>query len=221
MFRVTIVSLDAALAESLCAAAVGAGFDVRVETAFSEAYEPDPAAAPDILTLDLRDGGIRGRSLYTEAWPDAHRLGVVTLAQVGQVDPATGLEDFLVLPAQPAEFAARLQQILWRHGRAAAGNTLAAGDLVVDLTNYQVFQGGRPAALTYKEFELLRFLMTHAQTVFTREILLNRVWGYNYYGGSRTVDVHIRRLRSKLDDDKHGYIETVRNVGYRFTKPLR
>ena len=91
----------------------------------------------------------------------------------------------------------------------------------MDLTTYQIFEGGHPVTLTYKEYELLRFLMTHAGTVFSREQLLNRVWGYNYYGGSRTVDVHVRRLRSKLERGGQAYIETVRNVGYRFGQPLR
>ena len=80
----------------------------------------------------------------------------------------------------------------------------------------KAFVGGRPMELTYKEYELLRFLATNRDKVFTREALLNRVWGYDFYGGARTVDVHIRRLRSKIEDGHHTFIETVRNVGYRF-----
>ena len=131
------------------------------------------------------------------------------------------MEDFLVAPASPEEVRARVQQILWRHGRAVAHHLLSAGDLVLDLATYQVFEAGRPLTLTYKEYELLRFLMTHAGTVCTRETLLNRVWGYAFYGGARTVDVHIRWLRAKLDPARYDYLETVRNVGYRFTPPLR
>ena len=89
-------------------------------------------------------------------------------------------------------------------------------DLVLDLGNYKVFVAGQLVTLTYKEYELLRFLAQNKDKVFTREALLNRVWGYDYYGGARTVDVHIRRLRSKLEDNEHTFIETVRNVGYRF-----
>ena len=83
------------------------------------------------------------------------------------------------------------------------------------MANYKVFVGQQPVSLTFKEFELLRFLMMNRGKVFTREALLNRVWGYEYYGGARTVDVHIRRLRSKIETGAV-YIETVRNVGYRF-----
>ena len=158
---------------------------------------------------------------YQDAWPDSDVIGILAAAQVSHLDPAAGLDDFIALPLQPAEFLARVHQILWRHGRGASRNTIAAGDLVLDLSNYHLFESGRPITLTYKEYELLRFLMTHAGTVFNRETVLNRVWGYNYYGGSRTVDVHIRRLRSKLDGSRFDYIETVRNVGYRFAQSLR
>ena len=127
----------------------------------------------------------------------------------------------MLAPVRESELVSRVQLVLWRHGRAVARNTLAAGDLLVDLSNYQVFESGRAVTLTFKEFELLRFLMTHYQQVFTRETLLNRVWGYNYYGGSRTVDVHVRRLRSKLEAGGRVYVETIRNVGYRFALPLR
>ena len=86
----------------------------------------------------------------------------------------------------------------------------------MDLTSYRVFVSGRPVDLTFKEYELLRVLASHPDQVFTRETLLNRVWGYEFFGGARTVDVHIRRLRSKMEDADHTFIETVRNVGYRF-----
>jgi len=90
------------------------------------------------------------------------------------------------------------------------------GDLVMDLANYTVHISGRPVELTYKEYELLRFLATNRGRVFTRETLLSKVWGYDFYGGARTVDVHVRRLRAKIEDRHTPFIETVRNVGYRF-----
>ena len=89
----------------------------------------------------------------------------------------------------------------------------------MDLVNYTVHVAGRHVELTYKEYELLRFLATNRDRVFTRETLLNKVWGYDFYGGARTVDVHIRRLRSKIEDRHNVFIETVRNVGYRFRVP--
>jgi DNA-binding response OmpR family regulator len=96
------------------------------------------------------------------------------------------------------------------------GDVLRVGTLELNLANYQVSIDGRPINFTYMEYELLKFLATHPGRVFTREALLSRVWGYDYYGGERTVDVHIRRLRAKLGQDYGGRIQTVRSVGYRF-----
>ncbi len=221
MYRVTIVSDDDALVESLADPLRADGFEVVHLPGADETAALDPAAAPDVLALDLRGPAPPSRTPHADAWPDTNILGIITAKQVATLDPAVGLEDFITAPLQAEELVARVHQILWRHGRGTSRNTIAAGDLVLDLTNYHVFEAGHPITLTYKEYELLRFLMTHAGTVFNRETLLNRVWGYDYYGGSRTVDVHVRRLRSKLDDSHYGYIETVRNVGYRFAQPLR
>src|SRR5262249_13035625 len=132
------------------------------------------------------------------------------------IDPAWGIDDFIVLPAISEELTLRLRRAIWRKTGLDAANILRAGDLMLDLANYKVFVDEQPVSLTFKEFELLRFLVTNRGKVFTSEALLNRVWGYEYFGGARTVDVHIRRLRSKIETGSNVYIETVRNVGYRF-----
>ena len=111
---------------------------------------------------------------------------------------------------------ARLRLLAWRAGRATGPEVVEYGDLVINLETYQAAVGGRPLDLTYMEHELLKFFATHPGKVFTRETLLSRVWGYEYYGGARTVDVHVRRLRAKLGEDHAGWIQTVRSVGYRF-----
>jgi DNA-binding response OmpR family regulator len=129
-------------------------------------------------------------------------------------------DDFVLLPALSEELAARVR-IAVRRRTPEAGDLVRAGDLVMDLANYRVSVAGRGVELTYKEYELLRFLMQNPEKVLTREALLKRVWGYDYFGGSRTVDVHIRRLRSKLEDRGHIFIETIRNVGYRFVQDTR
>ncbi len=139
--------------------------------------------------------------------------------QMETYDYTTGLADFIVWPITLAEFTLRVKQALWRRSFIDSDNLLKFGDLILDLANYKVFVSGQPVELTYKEYELLRFLATHSDRVYSREALLNHVWGYDYYGGGRTVDVHIRRLRSKLEDRAHTFIDTVRNVGYRFRVP--
>jgi len=135
--------------------------------------------------------------------------------QMAGFDATLPVDDFVVLPAMTEELALRLRRAVWSKTGVDAENVLRSGDLLIDLANYKVFVGQQPVSLTFKEFELLRFLMMNRGKVFTREALLNRVWGYEYYGGARTVDVHIRRLRSKIETGAV-YIETVRNVGYRF-----
>src|SRR5690606_19284983 len=111
---------------------------------------------------------------------------------------------------------ARLMHLCYAGGRGARPELVEYGDLVLNLETYQAVVAGRPLDLTYMEYELLTFLASNPGKVFTRETLLSRVWGYEYYGGARTVDVHVRRLRAKLGEEHAGLISTVRSVGYRF-----
>jgi DNA-binding response OmpR family regulator len=143
-------------------------------------------------------------------------IAVIRSDQLASFDFSVGFDDFLVYPALTDELSTRVRRAIWLRSGVESDNTLRAGDLLIDLANYKVFLGGKPIDLTYKEYELLRFLATNRDKVFTREALLNRVWGYDFYGGARTVDVHIRRLRSKIEERGQTFIETVRHVGYRF-----
>ncbi|MFW6056446.1 MAG: winged helix-turn-helix domain-containing protein, partial [Chloroflexota bacterium] len=124
--------------------------------------------------------------------------------------------DFLVLPATDSELQVRVARLV--SVSPVSGNQIARGDLAIDVESCEVSLGGHLIELTYKEYELLKFLAANPGRVHSRETLLDRVWGYDYYGGDRTVDVHIRRLRGKIEDANHTYIDTVRNVGYRFRK---
>jgi DNA-binding response OmpR family regulator len=125
-------------------------------------------------------------------------------------------DDFCVIPVGTAELIARLQHLLWRSGTGLRPEIIEYGALQLNLETYQAAVAGRVLDLTYMEYELLRFLAGHPGRVFTRETLLSRVWGYEYYGGARTVDVHVRRLRAKLGEEHAHLIQTVRSVGYRF-----
>ncbi|HEY7270629.1 MAG TPA: response regulator transcription factor [Dehalococcoidia bacterium] len=148
-------------------------------------------------------------------------LLLVRADQLTAIEPSWPVDDFVVLPAAASELALRLRRAVFQKTGLDGDDLLTCGDLVVDMANYKVFVDEQPVSLTFKEFELLRFLMTNRGKVFTREALLNRVWGYEYFGGARTVDVHIRRLRSKIETGATVYIETVRNVGYRFPSDQR
>ena len=218
MDRVTLVSPDPSLIVSLRLPLRDAGYDV-VTLSGGEEAQPDPAAAPDVLALDWRGTPLQPAppfALLTQAWPRALTIAVVTHHQLPEMPPA--LEDFVLPPIPPEEFVARVRQALWRRRGANPADLLVAGDLTLDRTSFQVLVGGQAVPLTYMEYQLLRYLMTHAGAVVTRDTLLNRVWGYDYYGGSRTVDVHIRRLRAKLGAVAARHIETVRHAGYRFVE---
>jgi DNA-binding response OmpR family regulator len=126
-------------------------------------------------------------------------------------------DDFCVSPAHPTELEARIRHLLAAGAHFDTGPEVVEYEaLLLNLETYQAAIDGRPLDLTYMEYELLKFLASNPGRVFTREVLLSRVWGYEYYGGARTVDVHIRRLRAKLGEEHAGMIQTVRSVGYKF-----
>lgn len=135
-----------------------------------------------------------------------------------------GVEEILLPTASPAEVDTRLRLLLARCAiKAGTGHHDAQvmGELVIDEATYTARLRGRPLDLTYKEFELLKYLAQHAGQVFTRTQLLREVWGYDFFGGTRTIDVHVRRLRAKLGSEHEQLIGTVRNVGYKFRHPVR
>jgi DNA-binding response OmpR family regulator len=140
---------------------------------------------------------------------------ILTEGGLTAVSPDWGVDDVVLETAGPAEVDARIRLVIGRSVEDKSSTKIQASGVVIDEASYSAKVHGRPLDLTFKEFELLRFLATHPSRVFTREQLLSEVWGYDYFGGTRTVDVHVRRLRAKLGD-LESLIGTVRNVGYRF-----
>lgn len=144
-------------------------------------------------------------------------LLLISGARLGDLELRDELfDDFCLNPFHPRELEARLRHLFWRAGSGSRPELVEYAGLVLNLETYQAAINGAPLDLTYMEYELLKFLAQHPGKVFTRETLLSRVWGYEYYGGARTVDVHIRRLRAKLGEEHASLISTVRSVGYRF-----
>jgi DNA-binding response OmpR family regulator len=148
---------------------------------------------------------------------------IATEGGLAAVTADWGIDDVLLDTAGPAEVEARLRLAAGRLTSTPDSDALTApihrGELVIDETTYMAKVGGRTLDLTFKEFELLKYLAQHPGRVFTRAQLLQEVWGYDYYGGTRTVDVHVRRLRAKLGTEHDALVGTVRNVGYRFVPP--
>lgn len=130
------------------------------------------------------------------------------------------VDDFVTSSSTAEELDLRVQRLLGKRAHTTEGDRIMCGDLMIDAVKCEVTIDGRLVMLTFKEYQLLKFLASSPGRVFTREALLNNVWGYEYYGGDRTVDVHIKRLRSKIEDANHSFVETVRNIGYRFRDDL-
>lgn len=142
-------------------------------------------------------------------------IAIVPIEKVNSLDSC--VDDFIVQPCNAKELVARINRLI-KTKAETTGEQISSGDLTIDLEKYEVYVSGRPVSLTFKEYELLKFLAMHPGRVYTRDTLLNQVWSEDYFGGDRTVDVHVRRLRSKIEDQSHVFIETVRNIGYRFIK---
>ncbi|WP_314688715.1 response regulator transcription factor [uncultured Bifidobacterium sp.] len=189
-----------------------------------------------ILFLDARDDLATAKTLCRLIHASGLSTPIVLILTEGGftvVNSSWGIADVIVSSASPAEVEGRLRLVSERGNApvapSASGSEDAApapedgqirsGDLVVDTNGYTASLHGQPIDLAFKEFELLKYLVQHPGRVFTRAQLLQEVWGYDYYGGTRTVDVHIRRLRAKLGGEYEHLIGTVRNVGYRFDPP--
>jgi DNA-binding response OmpR family regulator len=181
--------------------------------------EPDAGWAGAIVCADRNPEAAFAvaRAVRKTDRPLEPLLLLISGAQLADLDLRDDLyDDFCLSPFHPRELEARLKHLFWRVGKGGRPELLEYGPLVLNIETYQAALSNRPLDLTYMEYELLKFLATHPGKVFSRETLLSRVWGYDYYGGARTVDVHIRRLRAKLGEEHANLIQTVRSVGYRF-----
>lgn len=147
---------------------------------------------------------------------DVPMLLLMDEAEMRNADLPSGIQEVLYRPLRISEAIARVNLLFKRLHKVDHKNIIQRGKLSIDISKYEVRIGEKKIDLTFTEFELLKFLCSNPGTVFTREVLLNKVWGYEYYGGTRTVDVHIRRLRSKIEGKSSMFIETVRNIGYKF-----
>ncbi|MDC0991653.1 response regulator transcription factor [Pontimonas sp.] len=191
----------------------------RVRTIPAEPASLVSAPDSDVVLIDARSDLSSAKALcriLTTTGLSAALLVVVTESGMPAINAEWGVDDVVLSHAGPGEVDARIRLLTTRRSEDEGQGMISASGVTIDESSYQAKANGRALDLTFKEFELLRFLAGHPQRVFTREQLLSEVWGYDYFGGTRTVDVHVRRLRAKLGD-MESLIGTVRNVGYRFT----
>ena len=199
-----------------------AGFTWKGVSSLDEAAEIEPSDGWAGAVIDCSGEAETSWAFARGLRKDDTTVRVLVLVGGGQLGDLTLrddlFDDFCITPFHPAEFEARIRHLMWAPGgeHEVRAELVEYGELLLNLETYQATIAKRPLDLTYMEYELLKFLAQNPGKVFTREILLSRVWGYEYYGGARTVDVHIRRLRAKLGEEHANLIATVRSVGYRF-----
>lgn len=197
---------------------LGCDWKAVSDASAAETLEPANGWSGAVITVDGNpEEAFRiARWLRRREDPSMATLMLVSAEVLPELAEHTGdFDDFCLMPFHPAELEARLGHMLQRFDDPEDSSIISFGPLSLNIETYQAVVDGRSLDLTYMEYELLRFLAAQPGKVFSREVLLSEVWGYDYYGGARTVDVHIRRLRAKLGEEHASLIATVRSVGYR------
>jgi DNA-binding response OmpR family regulator len=218
---VLVVEDDQTLRETLALSLSRQGYQPITAENGEQALELARSQAPDLVVLDLMLPVLDGLSVCRILRKESSVPIVMLTARGLEMDRITGLEtgadDYIVKPFSLGEFLARVKAVL-RRAPAERHERLESGDLVVDLSARRAWRAGAELHLAPREFDLLAELMRNRGAVLSRDLLLARVWGYDYYGDNRTVDVHVRWLREKIEDDPSSpqHIVTVRGVGYRF-----
>ena len=210
MIMLAVIGAREELAGALGAIGVSA---VTVVDA-TEVVDRQPDAGWDALVIDLGLDPARGTAIARRV-EEALGLPILAVADLASdIADVAEIDDFLLVPINPDELRIRLRRLT--SPTATTDETIRFKDLELNLATYQASAGEAPVDLTFMEYELLRFFMTHPTRAWSRAQILSQVWGYDYFGGSRTVDVHVRRLRAKLGEERSSWIATVRSVGYRF-----
>ena len=221
MQRILILTQDPATARVVESVARVDGRVVRAEATAERCLVAVREWRPALVIVDtgigMTSGGLAA-ILRDDAVQDTGSVMVLApSSQLNILGPNVRVDDFAITPVNEDELRVRMSRLIWAQTGAEDGTVIRHGTLLIDLERYKVTVDGEVVDLTYKEYGLLRFLASNPGKPFTREALLNQVWGYDYYGGSRTVDVHVRRIRSKIEQ-REQFIDTVRNVGYRFVE---
>ena len=225
MTHVLIVEDEKSFSEPLSFLLSREGYQVTIAADGNEAMAAFNKATPDLVLLDLMLPGIPGTEVCRQIRATSNVPIIMLTAKDDEVDKVVGLElgadDYVTKPYSKRELLARINAVLRRSGLIhvdeSAKNILTIGDIKLDVDRYLVTFRGEPITLPLKEFELLEYLMRHAGRVLTREQLIDRIWGSDYVGDTKTLDVHIKRLRSKIESDpaNPSLIQTVRGRGYK------
>ena len=222
MQHILVLSQDEEYKSTLISILQGDGYIVHASGSVEDTFEQFYSKTLDVIIVDIASWPEEGISVYKSlrqslGTKDISTIIIVPINLMNGIEFSLAFDDFIIKENENhQEVSWRIKQLLWRHSRLDTENIIKVKDIVLDMNSYEVAIKGNRINLTYKEYELLKFLVLNRGRVFTREALLDRVWGYDNYAGTRTVDIHIQRLRTKLGEKSNTYIQTVRNVGYSF-----
>jgi len=222
MTNLLIISQEKESQAELCESLIREGLECSI-TSYTNGVRAAFAEQPlDIILFEI-----------TAKWPDKETnslikgmkrernlpaIALISGEMLNSVNSDIEFDDFLASPYNSGELVLRINRLLHKRRRTTGDEIIECDGLLIDLATCEVTVDDRVVELTFKEYELLKLMASDRGRVFTRDALLDKIWGYDYFGGDRTVDVHIRRLRSKIEQFGHTFIETVRNIGYRFRK---
>ncbi len=225
MTRILIVEDEESVLDPLELLLSKEGFTIETARDGREALEKFAKTNPDLILLDLMLPEVSGTEVCRQIRAKSQVPIIMLTAKDTEVDKVVGLElgadDYVVKPYSKAELVARIKAVLRRNNADAfvnQGGSISAGPVVIDVERHQVSINGENIALPLKEFELLEFLVRNSGRVLTRTQLIDRVWGSDYFGDTKTLDVHVKRLRAKIEKDPASpvYIQTIRGLGYKF-----
>jgi len=220
MPRLMLVAQNQDRGKSISEQLTNAKFNIVVSQKASSLLEDPEQKVIDLLLVDF--GTATNSDLDLTQFREIKEskrlpiLIIVTEALISQIESVSEIDDFIIEPYNLSELLARINRTLKKASRLANKETIVCGALVIDTARCEIYLEETLLSLTFKEYELLKFLASNKGRVFTRDELLNEVWGYEYFGGDRTVDVHVTRLRNKIEATGHSFIDTVRNIGYKF-----
>jgi two-component system alkaline phosphatase synthesis response regulator PhoP len=221
MQHILILSQDKDYRKTLASFLKNSGYVIYPSDTIKDTVDQFYSRKLDLIIVDVASWKEEGIKVYKDlkqeiGTKDFSSIVIASMDLMKEINFALAFDDFVIKNEDFTEVLLRIKQLLWRQSKLDSNNIIKIEDLILNMNSYEVTVKGKTIYLTYKEYELLKFLMLNRGRVFTRDALLDKVWGYDNYAGTRTVDIHIQRLRTKLGGGSNEFIQTVRNVGYCF-----
>ncbi len=221
MQHILILSQDKEYRKALASFLQNSGYVIYPSDTIEDTVDQFYSRKLDLIIVDVASWKEEGIKVYKDlkqgiGTKDFSSIVIASMDLMNEINFALAFDDFVIKNEDFTEVLLRIKQLLWHQSKLDSNNIIKIEDLILNMNSYEITVKGKTVYLTYKEYELLKFLLLNRGRVFTRDALLDKVWGYDNYAGTRTIDIHIQRLRTKLGGKSSEFIQTVRNVGYCF-----